>query len=100
MSAAAPPPSPDHIEFLKTLKNECQQMKKRIAVEAKQKVKFLVLNAVQVKKLKLLSGMIKEFEDAIKSVKEADKEKEGKDLQAQLTQMDKIVERMKESVKP
>jgi hypothetical protein len=45
-------------------------MKKRIAVEAKLKVKFLVLNAVQVKKLKQIDGMIIEFEDVIKVVRE------------------------------
>ena len=44
-------------------------MKKRIAIEAKLKVKFLVLNAVQVKKLKQIDGMVKEFEDVIKGVR-------------------------------
>lgn len=76
-------------------------MKKRIAIEAKLKVKFLVLNAVQVKKLKQIDGMVKEFEDVIKGVREEnDKSKEGNDIEVWLSKFDKIVEKMKESVKP
>ena len=45
--------------------------------------------------------MVKEFEDVIKGVREEnEKSKEGNDIQVWLSKFDKIVEKMKESVKP
>lgn len=37
-------------------------MKKRVALESKQKLKFLLLNAIQVKKLKQIDEFMKEAE--------------------------------------
>ena len=74
-------------------------MKKRVALESKQKLKFLLLNAIQVKKLKQIDELMKQAEGVIT----AHKEKcslEKTELGEWVQQIDQIFNKMKQYSKP
>jgi len=84
-SDSAPWPSGEQVAgqltFLKTVKQQCEHLKRRISLEVKQKLKFLVLNSIHVKQVKALQDQAVELDKILKDIRgEGDGGADGKEM--------------------